>query len=101
MAVEVTVPEEHMGTIIGDINSRRGRIEGIDHAAGSQLIRAILPLAEVLTSSAHGMPDYSMRFADYEPAPPRHGPFDNDAAVYANKPRSPRPGAGSAAAELE
>ncbi len=44
MAVEVTVPEEHMGTIIGDINSRRGRIEGMEHAAGSQVIKAIVPL---------------------------------------------------------
>ena len=101
MAVEVTVPEEHMGTIIGDINSRRGRIEGIDHAAGSQLIRAILPLAEVLTSSAHGRPDYPMSFAGCQPAPPRHGPFGDDAATYAKKPEGPRPGAGSAAAELE
>ncbi len=43
MAVEVTVPEEFMGVIIGDINSRRGRIEGMEHLAGSQVIKAIVP----------------------------------------------------------
>jgi len=50
MAVEVTVPEEHMGTIIGDINSRRGRIEGMEHAGGSQIIKAIVPLKECLAT---------------------------------------------------
>jgi elongation factor G len=84
VAVEVIVPEEHLGTIIGDINSRRGR----------------MPLAEVLTSSEHGRPTYSMRFAGYEEAPPP-GPFDQDAAACANKPRSPKMGTGSAAADLE
>jgi len=101
MAVEVTVPEEHMGTIIGDINSRRGRIEGMEHVGGSQVIKAMVPLVEVLSSSAHGRPRYAMRFAGYEPAPPRHGPFGDDAAAYAKKPWIPRPGTGSAAAEIE
>jgi elongation factor G len=101
MAVEVTVHEEHMGTIIGDINSRRGRIESIARIDGSQAIRAIVPLSEVLTSSAHGRPQYSMRFAGYEPAPPRQGPFGDEAAAYANKPQTPKPGAGSAAVEPE
>ena len=101
MAVEVIVPEEHMGTIIGDINARRGRIEGMEHAGGSQIIKAVIPLAEVLTSSTHGRPDYPMRFAGYEPVPSRHGPFGNDAAVYAGKPWRPKPEAGSAAAEVE
>jgi elongation factor G len=98
MAVEVTVPEEFIGTVMGDINSRRGRIEGMEHAAGSRVIRAIVPLAEVLTSSAHGRPRYAMRFAGYEPAPPR---FGDDAPSYAKNPSSPTPRAGSAAAELE
>jgi elongation factor G len=101
MAVDVTVHEEFMGTIIGDINSRRGRIEGIQHAAGSQLIRAIVPLAEMLSSCAHGRPKYPMHFVGYQPAPARHGPFGDDAAAYAKKPWRPKPGAGSAAAELE
>jgi elongation factor G len=75
MAVEVTVPEEHMGTIIGDINSRRGRIEGMDHLAGSQVVRAIVPLKEMfgyvndIRSSTQGRASYSMQFARYEEAP--------------------------------
>jgi elongation factor G len=75
MAVEVTVPEEHMGTIIGDINSRRGRIEGMEHLGGSQVIKAIVPLKEMfgyvndIRSSTQGRASYSMQFAHYEEAP--------------------------------
>ncbi len=75
MAVEVTVPEEHMGTIIGDINSRRGRIEGMEHIGGSQVIKAIVPLKEMfgyvndIRSSTQGRASYSMQFARYEEAP--------------------------------
>ena len=75
MAVEVTVPEEHMGTIIGDINSRRGRIEGMEHQAGSQVIKAIVPLKEMfgyvndIRSSTQGRASYTMQFARYEEAP--------------------------------
>jgi elongation factor G len=75
MAVEVTVPEEHMGTIIGDINSRRGRIEGMEHVGGSQLIKAMVPLKEMfgyvndIRSSTQGRASYSMQFARYEEAP--------------------------------
>jgi len=75
MAVEVTVPEEFMGTIIGDINSRRGRIEGMEHSASSQVIRAIVPLKEMfgyvndIRSSTQGRASYTMQFARYEEAP--------------------------------
>ena len=75
MSVEVTVPEEHMGTIIGDINSRRGRIEGMEHSGGSQVIRAIVPLKEMfgyvndIRSSTQGRASYTMQFARYEEAP--------------------------------
>jgi elongation factor G len=75
MAVEVTVPEEHMGTIIGDINSRRGRIEGMEHSGGSQVIKAMVPLKEMfgyvndIRSSTQGRASYSMQFAHYEEAP--------------------------------
>jgi elongation factor G len=75
MAVEVTVPEEHMGTIIGDINSRRGRIEGMEHLGGSQVIKAMVPLKEMfgyvndIRSSTQGRASYSMQFARYEEAP--------------------------------
>ncbi len=75
MAVEVTVPEEFMGTIIGDINSRRGRIEGMEHVSGSQVIKAMVPLKEMfgyvndIRSSTQGRASYSMQFARYEEAP--------------------------------
>jgi elongation factor G len=76
MAVEVTVPEEFLGTIIGDINSRRGRIESMEHAAGgSQVVKAIVPLKEMfgyvndIRSSTQGRASYSMQFARYEEAP--------------------------------
>ena len=71
----VTVPEEHMGTIIGDINSRRGRIEGMEHSGGSQVIKAMVPLKEMfgyvndIRSSTQGRASYSMQFARYEEAP--------------------------------
>ncbi|RRA47832.1 elongation factor G [Acidipila sp. EB88] len=75
MAVEVTVPEEHMGTIIGDINSRRGRIEGMEHVGGSQVVKAMVPLKEMfgyvndIRSSTQGRASYAMQFARYEEAP--------------------------------
>ena len=69
MSVEVVVPEEYMGTIIGDLNSRRGRIEGIEHRAGSQVIKAMVPLAEMfgyatnMRSNTQGRATFSMHFA--------------------------------------
>ena len=75
MSVEVVVPEEFMGTIIGDLNSRRGRIEGVDHRAGSQVIKSMVPLAEMfgyathMRSSTQGRATFSMHFAYYDEAP--------------------------------
>jgi elongation factor G len=75
MAVEVVTPEEYAGTIMGDLSSRRGRIEGMEHRAGSQVIKAIVPLAEMfgyathMRSSTQGRAEYSMHFARYEEAP--------------------------------
>jgi elongation factor G len=75
MAVEVTVPEEFMGVIIGDINSRRGRIEGMERQAGSQVIKAMVPLKEMfgyvneIRSSTQGRASYVMQFARYEEVP--------------------------------
>jgi len=75
MAVEVVVPEEFMGTIIGDLNSRRGRIEGVEHRAGSQVIKSLVPLAEMfgyatnMRSSTQGRATFSMHFAHYDEAP--------------------------------
>jgi len=75
MSVEVTVPEEYMGTIIGDLNSRRGRIEGMEMVGGSQVIKANVPLSEMfgyathMRSSTQGRANYSMQFNRYEEAP--------------------------------
>jgi len=101
MAVEVIVPEEFMGMAMGDINSRRGRIEGMEHTAGTQVIRATIPLAEMLSFSKHGRPEYPMYFAGYQPAPPRHEQFGDDAGTPVGKPSSPKPKTGSAAADLD
>ena len=75
MKVEVTMPEEYMGDVIGDINSRRGRIEGMDDIGGGKLVRAFVPLAEMfgystdLRSKTQGRGNYSMFFEKYEPVP--------------------------------
>ena len=75
MKVEVTVPEEYMGDVMGDINSRRGRIEGMEAVNGAQVIRAFVPLAEMfgyattLRSRTQGRGVYSMVFDHYEEVP--------------------------------
>ncbi|MBC2582673.1 elongation factor G [Clostridium sp. DJ247] len=75
MKVEVIIPEEYMGDVMGDINSRRGRIEGMDPRAGAQVIRAFVPLSEmfgyatVLRSRTQGRGVYSMVFDHYEDVP--------------------------------
>ena len=75
MKVEVTVPEEYMGDIMGDINSRRGRIEGMEARGNAQVIRAYVPLAEMfgyatsLRSMTQGRGTYVMQFDHYEEVP--------------------------------
>ena len=75
MKVEVVVPEEYMGDVIGDINARRGRIEGMEARANSQVIRGFVPLAEMfgyatdLRSKTQGRGIYVMQFSHYEEAP--------------------------------
>ncbi|WP_035767512.1 elongation factor G [Butyrivibrio sp. NC2002] len=75
MKVEVTMPEEYMGDVIGDINSRRGRVEGMDDLGGGKIVRAYVPLAEMfgyatdLRSRTQGRGNYSMFFEKYEPVP--------------------------------
>ncbi|SHJ41556.1 elongation factor G [Hespellia stercorisuis] len=75
MKVEVTMPEEYMGDIIGDINSRRGRIEGMDDLGGGKIVRAFVPLSEMfgystdLRSKTQGRGNYSMFFESYEQVP--------------------------------
>ncbi len=75
MAVEVTVPEDYMGTIIGDLNSRRGRIEGMEMVGNTQAIKASVPLSTMFGYATHmrgatqGRANYSMQFKQYEEAP--------------------------------
>ena len=75
MKVEVTMPEEYMGDVIGDINSRRGRIEGMDDLGGGKIVRAFVPLSEMfgystdLRSKTQGRGNYSMFFEKYEAVP--------------------------------
>ncbi len=75
MRVEVTVPEDYMGDVIGDISARRGRIEGSEDINGTKLIRGFVPLSEMfgyattLRSKTQGRGAYSMFFSSYEPVP--------------------------------
>jgi elongation factor G len=75
MSVEVVVPEEYMGDVIGDLNSRRGRIMGMDSRAGAQVVSAMVPLANMfgyatdLRSATQGRANYTMTFDHYEPVP--------------------------------
>lgn len=75
MRIEITVPEEYMGDVIGDINSRRGRMEGMEARGGSQLIRGFIPLSEMfgyatdLRSKTQGRGTYAMEPSHYEEVP--------------------------------
>jgi elongation factor G len=75
MRIEVVVPEEYMGDVIGDLNGRRGRILGMESRAGSQIIRAEVPLAEMfgyatdVRSRTQGRASFTMHFSHYEEAP--------------------------------
>lgn len=77
MAVEVVVADDYMGDVIGDLNSRRGRIDGMESRAGAQVIRGFVPLSEMfgyatdLRSRTQGRGNYSMQFSHYDEAP-RH-----------------------------
>ena len=75
MKVEVTIPEEYLGDVMGDVNSRRGRIEGMDPLPGAQILRALVPLSEMfgyattLRSRTQGRGNYAMEFAQYDEVP--------------------------------
>jgi elongation factor G len=75
MAVEVVVPEEYMGDVIGDLNSRRGRIEGMELRGTTQIIKASVPLSEMfgyateLRSRTQGRGSFTMHFGRYEEVP--------------------------------
>jgi len=75
MRVEVTMPEEYMGDVIGDINSRRGRVNGMEDIGGGKMVKGLVPLSEMfgyatdLRSATQGRGNYSMFFERYEPVP--------------------------------
>jgi len=75
MSVEVVVPDEYMGTVNGDLISRRGRLEGVELRGGSQIIRAMVPLSEMfgyateIRSRTQGRGSFTMHFGRYEEAP--------------------------------
>jgi elongation factor G len=75
MKVEVVVPEEYLGDVMGNVNSRRGRIEGTESRSGGQIIRAVVPLSEMfgyatdLRSRTQGRGVFTMQFSHYEPVP--------------------------------
>jgi elongation factor G len=75
MAVEVTTPGDYLGTVIGDINSRRGHVQGTDEQHGNQIVRALVPLSEMfgyvgdLRSKTSGQASYSMEFDSYAETP--------------------------------
>jgi elongation factor G len=75
MAVEVRTPEDYMGDVIGNISSRRGKVEGMDQIGNAQVIRSQVPLAEMfgyatdLRSRTQGRATYTMQFASYQEVP--------------------------------
>jgi elongation factor G len=107
MSVEVVTPEDFVGCIMGDLSFRRGRIEGMEHRAGSQVITAVAPLAEMLgyatqiRSMTQGRAEYSMQFANYEAAPRTGDSGADEAGVIANTPKGPKTRSGFAAAKLD
>jgi elongation factor G len=75
MSVEVVTPEEYMGDVIGDLNSRRGKIQSMEKRGNSQVIKAMVPLSEMfgyatdLRSKTQGRATYTMQFSHYEDVP--------------------------------
>ena len=75
MAVEVVTPEDYLGDVMGDLNGRRGRVQGMDTRANAQVIDAMVPLSEMfgyatdLRSKTQGRANFTMQFDHYEPVP--------------------------------
>jgi elongation factor G len=102
MEVEVMVMETLVGEVMGDINSRRGRIESIEQHVGMSEIKAVVPLRETLRSSRLGRPDYPLTFLRYEPVTGFSGGLEEDGnGVGVRSPRRPSSGRTSTAAELK
>jgi elongation factor G len=101
MNVNVKVREEFLGSIIHDLNGRRGRVEDMASEGHSFAIRAVVPLAEILRASTPDWPEYSVQFARYEVSPRRGEPGEEEAGIAANKPNHPAGRRGSAARNLD
>jgi elongation factor G len=105
MSVDVFAGEDFAGAIIRDLNSRRGRIEGVEHSANGILIHAIAPLGELLGYHSHlrsmtqGRSSCSMQFARYESTPKDGGSGPDEVGVPANKPEPPTQRHGAASAK--
>ena len=75
MAVEVTTPEDYLGTVIGDLNARRGQVQAMNDAHGNKVIEALVPLSEMfgyvgdLRSKTQGRANYTMQFDSYAEVP--------------------------------
>jgi elongation factor G len=97
MTVEIVVPEQYTGSIVHDLNSRRGRIEGMEHRAGSQVIRADIPLSEMsgyanhIAAASGGRGTWSMHFKRYEQRPGSGG-FGDGEEPGTPVAKGPRPG---------
>jgi len=101
MDVEVLALADDVGAAIGDINSRRGRIESVENHVGMVEIKALVPLRELLRSSRHGRPVYPMTFASYQPVLPSAGGLEDDgAAAPVRNPVLPKSGQGAEAVPL-
>jgi elongation factor G len=106
MALEVVTPEEFVGTVINDLNARRGRMGAIEHREGTQIVKATVPLVEMfdysrtLRLSTQSRATYSMRFHQYEQVPKGYDLGDETSGVVAKKPRAPTLGHGARAADI-
>lgn len=107
MSVESVAPEEFVGAIVGNLSRRRGRIEGMEHRAGSQVIHATVPMATMIGGEQHmrsitqGRAKCSISFARYEEVPRRDESEGERSGVTANKPKRPKAGTGFAAAQWD
>ncbi len=101
MTVEIDIPEQLNGAVVRDINARRGRIEKMDQIDRLSAIVAMIPLAELLRSSRHGRPEYSMHFAGYQEVPRRDDRGDGGSSVPVLRPQRPGSRGNSSAARAD
>ena len=93
MAVEVVTPEDYMGDVIGDLNSRRGKIQAMDERGGARVVRALVPLSEMfgyvgdLRRKTQGRASYTMQFDSYAEVPAQRGEGDHREGHAASKHR--------------